>query len=155
MCLLEGTNLSEGRGTTRPFEIFGAPWLDVRATHEAIQLIHLPGVFFRPLSFKPMFQKHAHRLCHGFQLHITDRQAFRPLLTGMAILSIISALHEDFAWRTEVYEFVADRLAIDLLLGNDTLRKRLQSQDNPRHILESMHAESQTWREQRKEFLLY
>ena len=155
MCLLEGTTLSEGRGTTRPFELFGAPWLNARATHEALRLLDLPGVVFRPLDFKPMFQKHANTLCHGMQMHVTDRKTFRPLLTGVAILSVIAALHEDFAWRTQTYEFVKDRLAIDLLFGNDTIRQGIEKQVSPYRLLEQMHAESAVWRSHRKDCLLY
>lgn len=155
MCLIEGTNLSEGRGTTKPFELFGAPWLNARATHEALRLLDLPGVAFRPLDFKPMFQKHAATLCHGLEMHVTDRNVFRPLLTGIAIVSVIYALHEDFKWRTQAYEFVKDKLAIDLLLGNDTVRKHIENQESPFKILEQMHEESLEWRQHRQDALLY
>ncbi len=153
MCLIEGTNMSEGRGTTRPFEIFGAPWVNVKASFEALKLLDLPGVIFRPLDFKPMFQKQALKLCHGFQMHVTDRNTFKPLLTGIAILSVMHALHPEFAWRTETYEFVSDRLAIDLLFGNDRVRKSIESQVNPYHIVERMWAESADWRSQRDAYL--
>lgn len=155
MCLIEGTNLSEGRGTTRPFEIFGAPWVKVNAVKEALDLLHLPGVVFRPLDFKPMFQKHAHQVCHGFQMHVTDRHAFKPLLTGIAIVCVMDALHEEFGWRTETYEFVNDRLAIDLLFGNERVRHAIESQENPYHIVESFESETQEWRCQREMFLHY
>ena len=155
MCLVEGTNMSEGRGTTRPFEIWGAPWLKPGAVRDALELLGLPGVVFRPLDFKPMFQKHAGAVCHGFQMHVTDRAAFRPLLTGIAILCVVSALHEEFAWRTETYEFVRDRLAIDLLFGNDRVRAAIERQQNPWRIVESFDAETVEWRRQRGEFLHY
>ena len=155
MCLIEGTNLSEGRGTTRPFELFGAPWLNARASHEALKALNLPGVVFRPLDFKPMFQKCAGLLCHGLEIHVTDRPSFKPLLTGVAILSVIHALHEDFAWRTQTYEFVNDKLAIDLLFGNDLVRKQIESQQNPYAILQQMHEESKDWRAHRADCLLY
>ena len=155
MCLIEGTNLSEGRGTTRPFEIFGAPWLDVNATKKALDLLNLPGVIFRPMDFKPMFQKHAGCVCHGFQMHVTDRKSFQSLLTGIAIICTIHALHPDFAWRTQTYEFVSDRLAIDLLFGNDRVRKSIENQENPYHINERMYEESAEWRTIRDEFLYY
>ena len=155
MCLLEGTNMSEGRGTTRPFEIFGAPWVNVPAAMQALKLLDLPGVVFRPLDFKPMFQKHVGALCHGFQMHVTDRTSFKPLLTGIAIVGVMYALHPEFAWRTETYEFVSDRLAIDLLFGNDRVRHAIETQANPRHIIEEMTKESATWRAQREAFLHY
>ena len=155
MCLIEGTNMSEGRGTTRPFEIFGAPWVNVKASFEALKLLGLPGVIFRPLDFKPMFQKQAGKQCHGFQMHVTDREQFRPLLTGIAILSVMHALHPEFGWRTETYEFVSDRLAIDLLFGNDRVRKAIESQVNPYQIADEMWNASARWREQREAFLHY
>ena len=93
MCLIEGTTLSEGRGTTRPFEIFGAPWVRANEVLSALNMLSLPGVSFRPLDFKPMFQKHAHKVCHGLEMHVTDRQTFRPVLTGIAIVGVMHALH--------------------------------------------------------------
>ncbi len=128
-CLLEGTNLSEGRGTTRPFEVFGAPWLDTEAVAAALAQEDLPGCTLRPLCFQPTFQKYAGQVCQGFQLHVTERQVFRPLLTTMALLQVVHRLHpEDFAWRTEVYEFVSNRLAIDLLLGEPLVRHAIEDQ---------------------------
>lgn len=155
MCLLEGTNLSEGRGTTRPFEIFGAPWVKPNAVKSALDLIGLPGVVFRPLDFKPMFQKHAHKVCHGFQMHVTDRRKFRPVLTGIAIVAVMYALHEEFAWRTEAYEFVRDRLAIDLLFGNDRVRKAIEKQENPWKIVASFESETTEWQALRRQFMHY
>lgn len=155
MCLLEGTNLSEGRGTTRPFEIFGAPWIDTEATQQALELLNLPGCFFRPLEFKPQFQKQAGLLCRGFQLHVTDRHSFNPLLTGIAIISVISALCPEFAWRSEAYEFVTDRLAIDLLLGDPNVRLAIQAQENPHAIADDLNAASAKWREHRAAHLRY
>jgi uncharacterized protein YbbC (DUF1343 family) len=129
MCLLEGTNLSEGRGTTRPFELFGAPWLDARALLERLDTYQIPGCAFRLATFKPMFQKHAGQLCKGLQLHVTDRASFRSLTTALILLQETMALHPDeFAWRTQVYEFVQDRLAIDLLLGDGLMRQGLYGQ---------------------------
>lgn len=155
MCLIEGTTLSEGRGTTRPFEIFGAPWVRANEVLSALNMLSLPGVSFRPLDFKPMFQKHAHKVCHGLEMHVTDRQSFRPVLTGIAIVGVMHALHEEFAWRTETYEFENDRLAIDLLFGNDRIRKAIEHQENPYRIVERFEAETESWRAQRAAFLSY
>ncbi|MBQ9243677.1 MAG: DUF1343 domain-containing protein [Proteobacteria bacterium] len=155
MCLIEGTTLSEGRGTTRPFEVFGAPWVKSNEAHAALKMLDLPGVSFRPLDFKPMFQKHAHAICHGLEMHVTDRRAFRPVLTGIAILCVMHALHEDFGWRTETYEFENERLAIDLLFGNDTIRKSIEAQENPYRITERFETETAEWRTQREAFLIY
>ncbi|MBQ4360795.1 MAG: DUF1343 domain-containing protein [Proteobacteria bacterium] len=155
MCLIEGTTLSEGRGTTRPFEIFGAPWVRANEVLSALNMLSLPGVSFRPLDFKPMFQKHAHKVCHGLEMHVTNRQTFRPVLTGIAIVGVMHALHEEFAWRTETYEFENDRLAIDLLFGNDRIRKAIEHQENPYRIVERFEAETESWRAQRADFLSY
>lgn len=126
MCLLEGTNLSEGRGTTRPFELFGAPWLDAVGLCNALRPLDLPGVRFRPTLIHPMFQKHARVDCGALQLHVIDADAFLPLRTGTAILACVAQLHpETFGWRQEPYEFVSDRLAIDLLAGGPELRRSI------------------------------
>ncbi len=134
-CLLEGTNLSEGRGTTRPFEIVGAPWLDPRALADALAAEAFPGVRFRPLAFVPTFHKHAGTPCGGVQLHVFDRRAFRPVLTGLAVVIAARRLAPDrFAWRTEPYEFVADRPAFDLLAGTDTWRRAIEEGASAREI---------------------
>jgi uncharacterized protein YbbC (DUF1343 family) len=127
-CLVEATNLSEGRGTTRPFEIMGAPFLDGYRLAARLEALALPGVRFRPLSFRPSFHKFAGRSCGGVQLHVTDRETFRPYRTGLAFL--ISARDEapaDFRWRAEPYEFVADPPAIDLLTGSDVARRGIDA----------------------------
>ena len=127
-CLVEGTNLSEARGTTRPFELTGAPWLDGAALARALTAEDLPGVLFRAAAFRPEFQKHARRLCEGVQVHVSDREAFRPFATYLALLR--EARGQDvlaFDWRRDAYEFVRDRLAIDLLLGKAGLREMLEA----------------------------
>jgi uncharacterized protein YbbC (DUF1343 family) len=125
-CLFEGTNLSEGRGTTRPFEIVGAPFLDGHAWMKALEPAQLPGVRFRPLTFRPTFHKFAGKPCGGVQLHVTDRAAFRPYRTGVAMIAAARALGADnFRWRTEPYEFVSDPPAIDLLTGSDGVRRAI------------------------------
>jgi uncharacterized protein YbbC (DUF1343 family) len=127
-CLVEGTNLSEGRGTTRPFELIGAPWLDGRALAAALEREGLEGVRFRPACFRPTFQKHAGRSCGGVQVHVTDRAAFRPFAAYLALLRAARAQDpSSFAWRSERYEFVSDRLAIDLLLGRRDLRHAIEA----------------------------
>lgn len=126
-CLLEGTNLSEGRGTTRPFELVGAPWVDGVQLTRALHDLDLPGVRFRPTSFRPTFDKYAHQVCEGLQIHVTDRKVFRSLLTGVALLHCVRQLWPDnFAWREDPYEFVTDRPAIDLLAGGPWLRQGLE-----------------------------
>ena len=126
MCLLEGTNLSEGRGTTRPFELFGAPWLDGQRLAEALAAERLPGVRFRPVAFVPTWDKHAGARCHGVELHVTDAAAFRPVRTGLACVALARAqAPARFAWRTEPYEFVRDVPAFDLLCGSAREREGL------------------------------
>jgi uncharacterized protein YbbC (DUF1343 family) len=126
MCLIEGTNVSEGRGITRPFEIIGAPFVDGHALAERLAAHDLPGVRFRPLTFRPVFHKFGRQSCGGIQLHVVDRNTFRPYRTGVAVLRELWACGEQFQWRTERYEFVSDRLAIDLLTGGDAVRTGIE-----------------------------
>lgn len=122
-CLLEGTILSEGRGTTRPFELFGAPWIDAPRLRSAFQRLELPGVVSRLARFEPRFQKYAGVGCNGLQLHVTDRRTFRPVATSTALLWLLRQHHpQAFGWRDAAYEFVHDIPAIDLLFGTDALR---------------------------------
>ena len=126
MCLIEGTQLSEGRGTTLPFEFCGAPGIDAHHLAEILNADKLPGVLFRPQFFKPGFQKYAGKTCGGVQMHVTDRDIFKPLITGIAVIRAIAQLFPKvFKWRTEPYEFVSDRPAIDLLYGHPELRETL------------------------------
>jgi uncharacterized protein YbbC (DUF1343 family) len=128
MCLFEGTNVSEGRGTTRPFEMFGAPFLDAPALADLLGSLQLPGVCWRRCAFVPTFDKFTKERCYGLGIHVTDRQAFRPLLTGAAIVWAIARLHPDkFAWRSDAYEFVDDIPAIDLLFGSDRPRLLIEA----------------------------
>jgi uncharacterized protein YbbC (DUF1343 family) len=120
MVLLEGTNLSEGRGTTRPFELFGAPWIDAWDLCAGLDALGLPGVRFRRASFQPTFQKFAGQLCHGSQLHVTDRNRFRPVQTALEILIWIAEHYpNEFRWKLPPYEYEAKKLPIDILLGHD------------------------------------
>jgi uncharacterized protein YbbC (DUF1343 family) len=118
MCLLEGTNISEGRGTTRPFEIFGAPFIDAQTLCRELNNAKLPGVFFRENYFQPTFQKFAGQLCGGAQLHILDRNIFRPFQTGIEIIRCIRKLYPDsFTWKQPAYEYEYEKLPIQILLG--------------------------------------
>lgn len=125
-CLLEGTNISEGRGTTRPFELVGAPYIaEPERFAELIAPEHRAGVKLRPCSFRPTFDKHTGDLCHGFQLHVDDPHAFRSMTTFTALIAAAMTF-EGFDWRRTPYEFVSDRLAIDLLYGSETPRLLLE-----------------------------
>ncbi len=123
-CLLEGTNLSEGRGTTRPFEVCGAPWLDGVRLAEALHALPLGGFVARPLTFQPTFHKHAGQTCGGVQVHVTDRETFRPMATYVALIALAAfQAPNTFRFRTERYEFVDDVPALDLLVGSADLRE--------------------------------
>lgn len=130
-CLIEGTNLSEGRGTTRPFEICGAPWIDAAQLASRMNQQRLAGVQFRPVWFRPTFQKHAGKDCGGVQMHVTDRNSFTPVRCSLALLIEMRKCNEArFAWRTEEYEFVKDPIAIDLLFGSNRERQAIESGAN-------------------------
>jgi uncharacterized protein YbbC (DUF1343 family) len=118
MCLLEATNLSEGRGTTRPFELFGAPWIDADDFAAEMNSRQLPGVFFRGAWFQPSFHKFAGQLCGGAQLHVTDRNTFLPFRTAVEILRHIHTRYAgQFAWKQPPYEYEYHKLPIEVLLG--------------------------------------
>jgi uncharacterized protein YbbC (DUF1343 family) len=137
-CLLEGTNLSEGRGTTRPFEIVGAPWLDARALATALGGLGLPGFVARPLTFRPTFHKHAGTICGGVQIHVVDPTAFRPVATYAALVALAHQLDgERFRFRTERYEYVDDIPAFDLLTGSPDCRHAIVGGDAPRDVAEA------------------
>jgi uncharacterized protein YbbC (DUF1343 family) len=155
-CLIEGTNLSEGRGTTRPFELTGAPWLDAAKLARRMNGEKLPGVKFRPASFRPTFQKHAGLDCGGVQIHVTDRAAFRPVRTSLALLAAMREMSgEKFAWRTEVYEFVKDPIAIDLLFGSDRERKHLEAGNPAAELHAAWQVEEEAFLHRRHTVLLY
>ncbi len=124
MCLLEGTNLSEARGTTCPFEIVGAPWIDAEAAADRANALGLPGVAFRPHVFRPTFHKFAGQDCGGVQLHVTDEESFRPYETGLRLVKLLRDLDPArFRWRTETYEYRSDVPAVDLLAGTPLYRE--------------------------------
>jgi uncharacterized protein YbbC (DUF1343 family) len=155
-CLLEGTNVSEGRGTTRPFELCGAPWINAHQLAARLRAQNLEGVVFRPVCFQATFHKFAGQVCGGVQLHVTDRETFRPVRTGLAVLAAIrEESPERFAWRTEPYEFVADRPAIDLLFGSDRERRGLEAGQLPQGLAAAWLPEEEAFRLRRRQFLIY
>jgi uncharacterized protein YbbC (DUF1343 family) len=154
--LLEGTNLSEGRGTTKPFEIVGAPYLDAHAFAQRLQELGPPGVAFRPCWFEPTFQKHAGRLCGGVQLHVLDRDAFRPVEAGLAVLRAARDLAPDaFAWREPPYEYETVKPPIDILWGGDGLRRAIEDGATPREILSPAEGEVADFERRVAPYLLY
>jgi uncharacterized protein YbbC (DUF1343 family) len=137
MCLLEGTNVSEGRGTTRPFELFGAPFVDGHVLARELASYGLSGVTLRPCTIEPTFQKHAKKSCGAVQLHVVDRTVFDAYRTGLAALVAVRKLWpNDFKWRTEAYEFRDDVPAIDLLTGDPAVRETIDAGRD----LDSVHA---------------
>lgn len=160
MCLIEGTNLSEGRGTTRPFHFVGAPWLRPGRFAELCRKgafdAGLEGVAFRPIEFFPQFQKHAKMTCGGVEIHVTDRDAMEPLLLGLVVLEAARrADPERFAWRTEVYEFVKEPIAIDLLCGSAEARLGIEAGVSPRELVNGWLPELEEWKPLREACLLY
>jgi uncharacterized protein YbbC (DUF1343 family) len=154
--LFEGTNVSEGRGTTRPFELIGAPW--VRGEHfaDALNRLDLPGVRFRPIVFEPTFHKHAKIACGGCQIHVLDRATFRSVETGVALLEAFRAAGRDrFLWRDPPYEYEHTKLPIDILAGTAELREQIEAGMAAREIAESWKASVDVFGTIRKRFLLY
>jgi uncharacterized protein YbbC (DUF1343 family) len=141
MCLFEGTNVSEGRGTTRPFEMFGAPWVDGDVMCAELNALALPGVHFRPVTFQPTFHKFAGEVCEGAFIHVTNRAAYQSTPTGVAILHHLRR-YPGFAYKDPPYEYVWDRDPIDILLGQYWLRQAIDEQQPLGQIFERMDAES-------------
>ncbi len=151
-CLIEGTNVSEGRGTTRPFEVVGAPWLDPLLLADDLERRQLPGVAFRATSFTPTFSKHAGKVCGGVQAHIVDRNALRPVELGMHLLHAIRGLDPDaFAWteRPNGGSFV------DLLLGSDRPRLALTTGADVDEVMADWAEQAGIFTDRRRQFLLY
>lgn len=156
MCMGEGTNVSEGRGTCRPFEQFGAPWLDGAAVAEKLNGYGLPGVRFRPVAFTPTFDKFRGQSCEGAFLHVTDTKAFRPVLTGIAVTQAAFELGgKAFQWREDAYEFVKDIPAFDLLAGTDQVRKGIEQGWPLERIVEGFDAQANDFVKRRARALLY
>jgi uncharacterized protein YbbC (DUF1343 family) len=128
MVMFEGTKVSEGRGTTRPFEIIGAPYIEPRRLVERLNQEALPGCVLRPLHFEPTFHKFKGQLCAGLQVHVTDRSRFKPVITAVAIIAAIRALYGDrFEWTSPPYEYVHDRLPFDVINGGASIREMIEA----------------------------
>jgi uncharacterized protein YbbC (DUF1343 family) len=152
-CLWEGTNLSEGRGTTRPFELLGAPYVhDAHAFADDITAQGVPGAFVRPCFFRPTFQKHAGQLVGGAQIHVVDRSRFNSLRMGVAVLHAARSV-DGFDWRRTTYEYVSDRLAIDLLFGCDEPRRMLERGASTDDVMASMEQDRKQFAQQRLAYL--
>lgn len=155
-CLVEATELSEGRGTTRPFQLVGAPGIDPLSLAERLRKSSLPGVRFLPTYFRPQFQKHRGEVCAGIEIVVVDAAAFHPLRTGVELLAAVSELGAGaLRWREQPYEFVSDRPAIDLLAGGPRLRQALETGRGLGDWISSWSADEAEFRRRRRPALLY
>ena len=154
--LIEGTMLTEGRGTTRPFELIGAPWIDGERLAREMNARELPGVHFRPVFFEPTFQKHARHTCGGCQIHVLDRRTFLPLRTAVEMIDEFRREHPArFAWRQPPYEYEHDKEPIDILYGSDRLRRTLDADGDADALIRSWRADEEDFRRMRQKYLLY
>jgi len=154
--LFEGTNVSEGRGTTRPFELIGAPWVIAERFADAMNRRGLPGVLFRPALFEPTFHKHARQGCGGCQIHMLDRWTFRPVEVGVALIEAFrNASPEQFAWKPPPYEYEFDKMPIDCLAGSSVLREQIESGVSARDIALAWQPDLDAFVATRKKFLMY
>jgi uncharacterized protein YbbC (DUF1343 family) len=152
----EGTNVSEGRGTTLPFELFGAPFINVKKINEAIRGFSLPGVVFRETGFEPTSNKWQGRFCHGFQIHVTDPDRYQPYRTTLELLRAVWQHHQEhFQWKSPPYEYEHHRLPIDLILGDQDIRRRIERGDTIDSIAASWQKDLDAFIETRQAYRLY
>jgi uncharacterized protein YbbC (DUF1343 family) len=153
---IEGTNASEGRGTTRPFELVGAPWIKAETFAAALNARGLPGVYFRRAVFEPTFQKHARVACGGCQIHVLDRAAFKPVLTGVAIIDEMRAADPaSFAWKPPPYEYEHDKQPIDVIAGAKWFREAIDAGERAEAIARRWAKSVDDFRARRQAYLLY
>lgn len=156
LCLVEGTEASEGRGTTRPFQLVGAPWVRPDALCSELERLGLEGVRFAPTYFRPQFQKHAGEACGGVELLVTDPSRLDAVRLGAELVAALRRLHpREFRWRERAYEFVDDKAAIDLLTGSATFRETVEAGGSVSSWLDSLRARDAAFREERRAVLLY
>jgi uncharacterized protein YbbC (DUF1343 family) len=152
----EGTQISEGRGTTRPFELIGAPYIVPEEYAGALNAIGLPGVFFRSCVFQPTFQKHGGVSCGGVQIHVTDREQFEPVITGVAMVRTAYEMYkDDFRWKDPPYEYVYDRNPFDVISGTTRTREAIEKGTSLTEIREGWQPALQQFKAVRAEYLLY
>lgn len=153
---IEGTELSEGRGTTMPFEINGAPFIAPHKWAGELEKFGFEGVAFRPTYFRPTFQKWAGKTCGGLQIHVTDRYAFRPVIVGIAMIKTARDLYpDDFEWKRDPYEYVFDLNPFDVICGTDKIRKAIEAGASLKEIEESWVVGLNEFSEVRLSFVLY
>jgi uncharacterized protein YbbC (DUF1343 family) len=152
----EGTQVSEGRGTTRPFEIVGAPYIIAKEYADALASHKLSGVSFRPINFLPTFQKHMGVTCGGVFVHIIDRKTFEPVITGLAMVKTIIDLYpNDFKWKNPPYEYVFDRNPFDVIAGTDKMRNLIEYGNTVKDIKLSWQKDVEVFNKLREQYLLY
>jgi uncharacterized protein YbbC (DUF1343 family) len=152
----EGTNVSEGRGTTQPFELFGAPYIDPEKIATTVGAESLPGIILREVVFEPTANKWLAQRCRGFQIHVTDPQAFRPYETGLRLLQAVIVHYRDaFRWKPPPYEYETQKLPIDLIIGDGNIRSRLENLEPVQTLIESWRDELQEFCEISRGFHLY
>ncbi len=152
----EGTNLSEGRGSCRPFEVFGAPFLDTARVKQTLSLESTAGCYLQEVSFRPTFNKWEGEICHGFMIHVLDQSAYRPFRTSLALLASIIDIHrEQFDWKPPPYEYEFKKLPIDMKLGERSLRRKLEKGEKPFQMEEMWTKDLNDFIEWRNPFLLY
>jgi uncharacterized protein YbbC (DUF1343 family) len=152
----EGTQLSEGRGTTRPFELIGAPYIDPDAYAANLNAIGFPGVFFRSCGFQPTFQKHAGVSCGGVQIHVKDRKSFEPVITGVAMVKLAYDMYPDqFRWKDPPYEYVYDQNPFDVISGTNKIREAIEQGSQLREIEASWKVGLAEFRTLREGYLMY
>lgn len=156
MCLFEGLNVSEGRGTTTPFEVFGAPFIDPGELMGRVAEMNPDGVIFRPVYFKPTFQKYADQVVGGLFLHVTDSRRFKPFRTGVALVRAVSELYPGrLTFEKGVYEFNDLHPAFDLLAGNSRIREMIRGRRPMNEIADTWRKDEQTFAEVKREYHLY
>jgi uncharacterized protein YbbC (DUF1343 family) len=156
MCLLEATNISEGRGTTRPFETFGAPWIDGWKFSKHLNSLELPGVYFRPLQFQPTFNKFQGEVCEGCFIHVTDRFSFKPFLTGIVVVLETLRLYPDkFHWKQPPYEYEFVKMPFDILVGNGWIRELIDNLIALEELEGRWDTEKESFAARRSGLLLY
>jgi uncharacterized protein YbbC (DUF1343 family) len=154
--LWEGTNVSEGRGTTLPFELFGAPFIDVAKIVAAIDNESIPGIILRPVVFEPTANKWQAQPCQGFQIHITDPKQYRPYETSLRLLQAVIRHHKEvFEWKPPPYEYETHKLPIDLIIGDRKIRQRLENMEPIDTIVESWQVGLAEFYEVSRRFHIY
>ena len=152
----EGTNLSEGRGTCRPFEIFGAPFLDIKSIKQSLLPKTTTGCYLQEISFRPTFNKWKGELCSGFMIHILDHRAYRPYFTSIALLKAIIEIHrKNFQWKEPPYEYEYKKMPIDMILGDSNLRREIEKGENVTTIEEKWLTGFDSFPTWQRPYLLY